>query len=381
MSGSNHSQKTTYAVMGSSLLHAGLVVAVLTLQVPPSFLKKELVEIQFQDPSETPAMALPVETITPEQTQVPEIAPEPKLPTPAAPAEVVQAHTLPAKTIAVKTAPTLEVPDVVAVEATESTEAQVEDASTQAQEADETENEEALQSAELFNDDSEVLAEKAKQDARERAESAAKISAVRQAQIRAELERVREAREKAQEAKLLKAAQMADENRQKKAQAQAAEIAAAEARYQASAKAAELAAAQAAEADRAQAAAAAAKQGELQGSKGGVGESRQESSVRPLEDIKQMPGNERPMYDEADRLAGRGGQVVFYAFITNAGQPSDFKLIQSSGHKSLDLKTLKAIRGWKFYPGQEGWVEIPFQWDLKGEPTAIGGTLRKVSQK
>jgi len=87
------------------------------------------------------------------------------------------------------------------------------------------------------------------------------------------------------------------------------------------------------------------------------------------------------MYENADRLAGRNGTVIFHALINNNGQPSEFKLIRSSGHRSLDLKTLKAIRDWKFYPGQEGWVEIPFQWDLKGEPQAVGGTLRKVSQK
>lgn len=375
MSGSNHSQKTTYAVMGSSLLHAGLVIAVLTLHIQPSPAKQEIVEIQFQETAEAPTSALPIETPTPEETQVPEIALEPKLPTPA--------QTLPAKTVLANTTSTVEVPEVVAVQASEPAEVQDdEDSTTQNQLADEAEADESLESADMFNDDSEVLADQAKNEERERAESAAKMSALRQAQSRAELERVREAREKAQEAARLNASKIADENRQKKAQAQAAELAAAEARYQASAKAAAQAAAQAAEADRAQAAAAAmAKQGELQGSKGGASEPHQESSVRPLEDIKQMPGNERPIYDEDDRLAGRGGQVVFYAFITNAGQPSDFKLIQSSGHKSLDLKTLKAIRGWKFYPGQEGWIEIPFQWDLKGEPTAIGGTLRKVSQK
>lgn len=105
-----------------------------------------------------------------------------------------------------------------------------------------------------------------------------------------------------------------------------------------------------------------------------------QSQVRELSELKQVPGNTKPSYDELDRLAQRQGTVVFYAYISNQGAASQIKLIQSSGHRNLDLKTLKAIKGWKFYPGQEGWVEIPFQWDLKGEPRTVGGTLRKVSR-
>lgn len=99
--------------------------------------------------------------------------------------------------------------------------------------------------------------------------------------------------------------------------------------------------------------------------------------IRELSDLRQKPGNRRPQYDTDDRLKGRVGEVSFLALINKEGQPTDFKLVKSSGHRSLDLKTLKAIRSWKFYPGQAGWVEIPFKWDLQGGAKEMPATLRR----
>lgn len=100
--------------------------------------------------------------------------------------------------------------------------------------------------------------------------------------------------------------------------------------------------------------------------------------IRALEDLKQISGNKRPAYDPEDRLKGRQGEVAFLAYVSKAGAISEFKLIKSSGHRQLDAKTLKALRDWKFYPGQEGWVEIPFKWDLKGGPQEMPATLRRA---
>lgn len=91
-----------------------------------------------------------------------------------------------------------------------------------------------------------------------------------------------------------------------------------------------------------------------------------DGSVRKLEDLRQMPGNEKPTYDNEERLKGLSGSIVLYGFVTKEGRLSQFKMIQSTGHRSLDKKTLVALKKWKFYPGQEGWVELPFKWDLKG---------------
>jgi len=102
--------------------------------------------------------------------------------------------------------------------------------------------------------------------------------------------------------------------------------------------------------------------------------------VRALEDLKQMPGNQKPTYSQADRLAGNQGEVSFLAYVLRDGSLGQLKVLKSSGHRSLDLRTLAAIRTWRFFPGQEGWVEIPFKWDLRGGPQELPATLRtKVS--
>lgn len=99
--------------------------------------------------------------------------------------------------------------------------------------------------------------------------------------------------------------------------------------------------------------------------------------IRQLEQLKQRPGNKKPSYDKDDRLRGRQGKVSLLAYISRDGRPVQFKMLQSSGHRSLDLKTLAAVRTWRFYPGQEGWVEIPIQWDLRGGPQEAPATLRR----
>lgn len=88
--------------------------------------------------------------------------------------------------------------------------------------------------------------------------------------------------------------------------------------------------------------------------------------IRKLEDLRQVPGNLKPEYDTEDRVQGLSGNIVVYGYVTKSGTISSFKLIQSTGHRSLDQKTLNALKRWRFYPGQDGWVELPFKWDLKG---------------
>lgn len=106
-----------------------------------------------------------------------------------------------------------------------------------------------------------------------------------------------------------------------------------------------------------------------------------QGEVRSLSQIRQAPGNRLPQYDTEDRRQGRQGLVVFLAYIKEDGHPKEFQLAASSGHRSLDAKTLKALKGWKFQPGQEGWVEIPFQWDLKGGAQEAPSQLRRQGSR
>lgn len=101
--------------------------------------------------------------------------------------------------------------------------------------------------------------------------------------------------------------------------------------------------------------------------------------VRSLDQLRQMPGNQRPQYAREERLRGDQGAVIFYAYISKEGHPSQFRMVKSTGFRNLDGKTLVALKKWRFYPGQEGWVELPFRWDLKGGAQEDGGRLRAAA--
>lgn len=105
------------------------------------------------------------------------------------------------------------------------------------------------------------------------------------------------------------------------------------------------------------------------------------TGVRSLDQLRQMPNNPKPYYDREERRRGDQGTVKFVAFINKLGKPENFKLIQSSGYANLDKKTLSALKNWRFYPGQEGWVELPFKWDLQGGVQEDGGFLRRVGSR
>lgn len=106
-----------------------------------------------------------------------------------------------------------------------------------------------------------------------------------------------------------------------------------------------------------------------------------QGGVRDISQIRQMPGNPRPAYSETERLNRQQGEVTYLAYITKAGFPMEFRQVRSTGYANLDAKTLTALKKWKFYPGQEGWVQIPFKWDLKGGPQETSALGRRVSRK
>lgn len=98
--------------------------------------------------------------------------------------------------------------------------------------------------------------------------------------------------------------------------------------------------------------------------------------IRKLEQLRQMPGNKRPQYSIEERKLGHAGTVVFQAYVTKEGRLKNLRQIRSTGFSNLDLKASRALKDWRFYPGQEGWVELPFHWNLAGEVKALGGGLR-----
>ena len=105
-------------------------------------------------------------------------------------------------------------------------------------------------------------------------------------------------------------------------------------------------------------------------------------AVRSVDSLRQVPGNPKPQYATDERLRREQGQVVFHAFVTPQGTLEKFKIVQSTGYKNLDIKSLTALKKWKFYPGQQGWVEIPQVWNLKGDIEKMPALLRRqVSQR
>ena len=99
------------------------------------------------------------------------------------------------------------------------------------------------------------------------------------------------------------------------------------------------------------------------------------TGVRDVSQLEAVPGNRPPFYDVQDRLKKRQGTVVLRAYVTSNGRVKDIRLMESSYHESLDSKTIKAFRKYRFYPGQEGWVQMEFIWTLRGEAERYQGNL------
>lgn len=101
------------------------------------------------------------------------------------------------------------------------------------------------------------------------------------------------------------------------------------------------------------------------------------NEVRDISQLRQVPGNPKPIYSVDERLRREQGRVTFQAYVTSDGRLTQFRLMQSTGYRNLDGKTLAALRKWKFYPGQQGWVEIPQIWTLKGDVQEMPVLLRR----
>jgi len=321
-------------VLGSILLHVVTTVTVLMLK-PVEPIKNETIEIEIAAGTPSTFLSAPINSeITQEAAPAPAtalVAP-PVVATAPEPKPVVQTAPKPAPVVAA-TVEDIELPQLEKVVAT-----------VDAQPAQDN-------NEEIQNQLNEKLL----------AAQAAEAQQLEQAQ-----KQMQEDLEKAQAAAIASAAKAKQEE-----QARAEAAAAAQAAAQAEAAAQAAVAAEAAAAARAAEVAAQGNADQSSAPTENTGE------LRSLAQLRQKPGNPRPSYDPKERLEGHNGAVIFKAFVTQDGNLQDFRMIQSSGYKNLDFKTLKALKQWKFFPGQEGWVELPFQWDLKGGPQEMPTLLRR----
>jgi protein TonB len=80
--------------------------------------------------------------------------------------------------------------------------------------------------------------------------------------------------------------------------------------------------------------------------------------------------NPPPAYPRTARKRGFEGTVVLEVFVMKNGRVGDLKLHQSSSHDQLDRSAMKAVKRWRFEPGQRGdravamWVRVPIHFRL-----------------
>lgn len=86
--------------------------------------------------------------------------------------------------------------------------------------------------------------------------------------------------------------------------------------------------------------------------------------IRSYLGLRQVEGNQPPTYPMEARKQGLSGRVILNYFVTETGGVKDITVTQSSGHKVLDDEAVRAISGFRFYPGQEGWTEHSVKFNL-----------------
>lgn len=101
--------------------------------------------------------------------------------------------------------------------------------------------------------------------------------------------------------------------------------------------------------------------------------------IRDARTLKQSPGNIPPEYPTVDRKNKKEGTTILLAYVTADGKINNIKIEKASGSKTLDASSFKAFANFKFFPGQEGWVRMPFKFEIKGQTESFGGFLRTTS--
>jgi TonB family protein len=93
-------------------------------------------------------------------------------------------------------------------------------------------------------------------------------------------------------------------------------------------------------------------------------------------ELRQVPGNRPPQYTREMRLNKMEGKGQLIYYVNKDGQVSDIRLVESTGHASLDQEALDAFKRYKFVPGQEGYTVHNFEFRLTGPGdsanTAVG---------
>ena len=90
-----------------------------------------------------------------------------------------------------------------------------------------------------------------------------------------------------------------------------------------------------------------------------------------IEAVPLYKQNPPPRYPGNARRRGHTGTVLLMVFVTGKGTVEQIRVLESSGHDSLDRAAEKAVADWRFEPGTSGgiptgmWVKIPITFELK----------------
>lgn len=101
------------------------------------------------------------------------------------------------------------------------------------------------------------------------------------------------------------------------------------------------------------------------------------TGVRDAEDLREAPGNPKPIYPYEDRLNGRQGTVTFFAYVNSNGSLREIRLDRGAGSQTIDNSAIAAFRKYRYLPGQEGWIRKSFTFNLKGEAEEVPLKLRR----
>jgi periplasmic protein TonB len=69
--------------------------------------------------------------------------------------------------------------------------------------------------------------------------------------------------------------------------------------------------------------------------------------------------NQAPTYPESARRRGEEGAVMVRVSVSADGMPLEVSVLRTSGHSSLDLAALSAVRQWHFVPATQGGRPVP----------------------
>ena len=100
------------------------------------------------------------------------------------------------------------------------------------------------------------------------------------------------------------------------------------------------------------------------------------SGTRDYRQLTQAAGNVPPQYPEASRWKGEQGRVHLLYYVTAEGRVTNVRVQKSSGHLRLDREAVRAIRKYRYRPGQAGQTLHPVTFDLRGEAIPGGEHLR-----